>query len=508
MTITWTTALSSVIAALGLKMLDRRAIIRHGFRYCRILLLRTYNSEDDDILMNRQSLFCFLLISLYVPCVFAADTLSLDDAIQLALTQNTQLQSTRESVTSANIALESAKSQFNIQIRPDISGLLQSGDNVEQRYGVQLGKKFAIGGDLGWQANTRIDQSSTDSYRTELTLSYTQPLLKGRGTLATTAEVTAAERRTRSQYRALLLAQQQLLINVATAYYGILRDQLLLEANQRAVERARLLLQAAEAKLKVGMASKMDVFRSELQVLTAESGLVDAEESLHNTRQRLNILLGTDLNAEFTLSTPMTCEPVEMLDQDALVQQAFDTRLEMQDVYENLQEAEQRLQIARQNQYPPLDLSVHYTVSGEGNGFQESLDLNDTSWGAGVNTSFDFNFTRQQGAYQQAQLAYNGAARAIEAKEQDILLEVLRAINSVRQAQARIALQEQSVIQAEKQLELAELRYKKGLSDNLDVIDAEEAVLKAKTGYYSAVVQHILAKLTLKHVTGALDVPF
>jgi len=84
----------------------------------------------------------------------------------------------------------------------------------------------------------------------------------------------------------------------------------------------------------------------------------------------------------------------------------------------------------------------------------------------------------------------------------------LRAINSVRQAQARIGLQEQSVVQAEKQLELAELRYKKGLSDNLDVIDAEEAVLKAKTGYYSVVVQHILAKLTLKHATGALDIPF
>ena len=456
----------------------------------------------------RQRGLYFLLLSLCLPSAIVAASLSLEDAVHLALGQNVQLQSTRESVTSANISLESAKSQFKIQIRPDISGLLQSGDNVEQRYGMKMNKKFAIGGELGWQANTRIDKTSTDAYRTEVTLRYTQPLLKGRGALANTADITAAERRTRSQYRALLLAQQQLIINVAAAYYGILRDQLLLEANYRAVERARLLLQAAEAKLKVGMASKMDVFRAELQVLTAENGLVDAEESLLNTRQRLNILLSTDLNAVFTLSTPLSYEPVEMLDQDALIKHALENRLEMQNVYESLQEAEQQMQIARQNQYPPLDLSVHYTLSGQSDGFQESLDLDDTAWGVGVNTSFDFNFTRQQGAYRQAQLTYNGAVRAIEAKEQDILLEVLRAVNSVRQAQARIGLQEQSVMQAEKQLELAELRYKKGLSDNLDVIDAEEAVLKAKTGYYSAVVQQILAKLTLKHVTGALDIPF
>ena len=467
-----------------------------------------FSSNDDNAMIIRQRVVWFLLVSLSLSSAIAAASLSLDEAIHLALTQNAQLQSSHDSVTSANISLENAKSQFNIRLRPDMSGLLQSGDTAEQRYGVQMSKKFAIGGELGWQAATRIDKSSTDSYRTELTLNYTQPLLKGRGTLANTAELTAAERQTRSQYRALLMAQQQLLMNVATAYYGISRDQFLLDANYRAVERARLLLQAAEAKLKVGMASKMDVFRAELQVLTAENGLVDAEESLQNTRQHLNILMGIDVSSEFTLTTPLTYESVDMIDQEALIRHALESRLEMQNAYDNLREAEERMRVARQDQYPPLNLSLHYTLSGQGNGFQESLDLDDADWGVGVNTSFDFNFTRQQGAYQQAQLTYNAAVRAIEAKEQNILLEVLRAINSVRQAQARIGLQEQSVVQAEKQLELAELRYKKGLSDNLDVIDAEEAVLKAKTGYYSVVVQHILAKLTLKHATGALDIPF
>lgn len=452
-------------------------------------------------------ILCVCIFFVTVTSAQTPSSLSFDEAVQIALAQNVQLQSVREGVTSANISLESAKSQFGIQIRPNVSGLFQTGDNLNQRYGIQVSKKFPVGGTIEWQTNTRVDESSTDSYRTELTLRYTQPLLKGRGTLVNTTDVTAAERRTRSQYRALLLAQQQLIISVATSYYGILRDQLLLDVNYRAVERAHLLLQAAEAKLKVGMASKMDVFRAELQVLTAEQGLVDAEESLENIQRRFNMLLGTELNAKFTLTTPLTYEPIEV-DQDILVQQALDNRLEIQNTYESLTEAEQRLQIARQNMYPPLDISIQYTLSGEGNGFQDSLDLKDTDWGIGVNTSFDFNFAQERGAYQQAQLAHNAALRAVQSTEQDIMLEVLRAVNSVRQAQARIVLQEQSVAQAEKQLELAELRYKKGLSDNLDVIDAEESALKAKTGYYSAVVQHILAKLTLKHVTGSLDIPF
>ena len=166
------------------------------------------------------------------------------------------------------------------------------------------------------------------------------------------------------------------------------------------------------------------------------------------------------------------------------------------------------MKIARQNLYPPLDVSIQYTLSGAGDVFQESLDLQDSRWGIGINSSFNLDTVRDRASYQQAQLAYNGALRSVQTTEQDVMLEVMQTVTSVNQAQARVALQEQSVFQAEKQLELAELRYKKGLSDNLDVIAAEESFVQAKTNYYAAIVQHLIAKMRLKQVTGTLEVPF
>jgi outer membrane protein TolC len=304
-----------------------------------------------------------------------------------------------------------------------------------------------------------------------------------------------------------MLAQQQLMISVASNYYGILRDEMLIEVNQRALERARLLLEAAEAKLKIGMASKMDVFRAELQVLASENGMVDALESLDNTRRQFNLLLGVDLETTFELTSTLEYQPVE-IQKEELLQYALDHRLELQEAADAVQDAERRLKIAKQNLYPPLDLSIQYTFSGEGDGFDQSLELDDNSWGVGVNTSFDLDFARDRAAYQQAQLSLNSAIRAWEAKQQDVLLEVLQMINSLKQTQARVELQQQSVMQAKKQLELSELRYKKGLSDNLDVIDAEEALLNANTSYYSAIVQHLIAQLRLKQATATLEVPF
>lgn len=433
--------------------------------------------------------------------------LSLDEAIALALKQNMNLQSARDRLTSANISLETAKSEFQIKIRPEVSGLFQQDENVDQRYGIQVSKQLKFGGEVQWQANTRIDESLDNSYRTNVTLSLTQPLLEGRGTLPTTQELVSAERSAESQYRSFMLAQQQLMINVASNYYGILRDEMLIEVNQRALERARLLLQAAEAKLKIGMASKMDVFRAELQVLTSENGMVDALESLDNTRRQFNLLLGVDLETTFDLTSTLEYQAVE-IQKDELLQYALNHRLELQEAADAVQDAERRLKIAKQNLYPPLDLSIQYTFSGEGNAFDQSLELDENSWGIGVNTSFDLDFARDRATYQQAQLSLNSAIRAWEAKQQDVLLEVLQTINSVKQAQARVELQQQSVMQAEKQLELSELRYKKGLSDNLDVIDAEEALLNANTSYYSAIVQHLIAQLRLKQAAATLEAPF
>ena len=455
-------------------------------------------------------IFVYVLIIGSSLTVFAeglSPVLSLDDAIRLALTQNLKLQNTRERLTSANISLESERSDFQVKIRPQVSGLFRRDETVEQNYGIQISKRLSKGGKLRWTTRTWIDESLDEPYQTDITFAYTQPLLQGRGELSTTQSLVNAERNIQTQQRSLTLAQQQLMVSVASAYYGILRDQMLVEVNERALERAKLLLQAAEAKLKIGMASKMDVFRAELQVLTAENGAVDALESLENTKQQFNLLLGVDLERNFTLSSALVYEPIE-LNKELLIQHAKENRLEILEAQEKVYDVERKLKIAKQDLYPPLDISIEYTLSGEGDNFDDSLKIQDRSWGIRLDTSFDLDFASERSTYQQAQLSLNGAIRSLQSAQQDVMLDVLQAITSVQQAQARVQLQKQSVFQAEKQLELSELRYKKGLSDNLDVIDAEEALINANTRYYSVIVQYLIAKMRLKKVTGTLEVPF
>ena len=463
--------------------------------------------------MKQSVFFCFIIVAgllICLPVSISAEeeaVLSLEEAVMLALKQNLNLQSSQDRVTSAKISLETAESDFKLKIRPEISGLYQQNDELDQNYGVQFSKQFHYGGELSWQANTSVDDTLDEEYRTDVSLIYRQPLLRGRGTLATTNKLRSAEQNSRSQYRSLLLSQQRLIVQIAASYYGIVREQMVIDVNERAVERAKLLYQAAEAKLKVGMASKMDVFRAELQSLNAENSLVDVRASLENAKRRFNLLLGAEMGTEYLFPSTLSYHPIG-LDKERLLQEALENRLELQDARERIEDAEQQIKIAKQNLLPPLDVSVRYTVRGEGDAFEKSLDMNDDFWGIGVNSSFDLDLAQEKATYQQAQLTLNGTFRALKSTRDDIISEVLEAMTSVRQAEASVQLQKQSMAQTEKQLELSALRYKKGLSDNLDVVNAEENFVKAKTSYYSAIVQHLISTIQLQQVTGTLEVPF
>ncbi|PIE33212.1 hypothetical protein CSA56_12890 [candidate division KSB3 bacterium] len=450
---------------------------------------------------------CALLVCIGAVAQGEPLILSLDDAIKLALEYNLDLKSSQDRVTSSNISVESARSDFKINIRPNISGLYQQNDELDQTYGLTFSKKFRYGGEASWQTRTRISNSLDDEYQTDIIFAYTQPLLKGRGSLSTTNTLLSAKQNARVQYRALQLAQQRLIVQVVTSYDGILRDQILIDVNMQAVERSKLLLQAAEAKLKVGMASKMDVFRAELQQLTAENNLVHARASLENAKRQFNLLLGTDMNAEYRFSSNLKYFPIS-IDQDTFIRQALANRLEIQTAREQIHEAERQVKLARQNLYPPLDVSVRYTLRGQGDDLDKSWEMDDDFWGVGISSSFNLDLASERAAYQQAELSLNAAIRSLQALKEDIISEVLQTIVSVKQAEASVALQKQSVRQAEKQLELSSLRYKKGLSDNLDVVNAQESLVQTKSSYYSSIVQHIISKTRLEQVTGTLEVPF
>ena len=75
----------------------------------------------------------------------------------------------------------------------------------------------------------------------------------------------------------------------------------------------------------------------------------------------------------------------------------------------------------------------------------------------------------------------------------------------MKQYRARIDLNKVNVDLAEKQLEFASLRFKKGFADNFTVKEAEEKIIDANVQYISALINAILTDVKIRKASGGLN---
>jgi outer membrane protein len=100
----------------------------------------------------------------------------------------------------------------------------------------------------------------------------------------------------------LKIAQEDLLFNVATAYYNVLKAQKILSLAQVEVERLEKHQKASESRFNVGEVTKTVVLRSQAELSRGKADLVRAEADLNTARDQLILL--AKLQEDFEVSDP------------------------------------------------------------------------------------------------------------------------------------------------------------------------------------------------------------
>src|SRR5690606_27034413 len=176
-------------------------------------------------------------------------------------------------------------------------------DGLETRVGLsqrlRSGTLLSLSGDL-IRSTSNVDQSldAIRPYTSGLTLSVTQPLMRGRGWVNTIplrlAElgVDVAERRYEDRALDVVLATER-------AYYVLVgaRDQR--DVFRSSLQLAETLLKEAQARHRAGMATKLDLLQGEVGVANARLGLLQAENAVKASEDALLALIG-----QFELDTP------------------------------------------------------------------------------------------------------------------------------------------------------------------------------------------------------------
>ncbi|MDO8804735.1 MAG: TolC family protein [Elusimicrobiota bacterium] len=274
---------------------------------------------------------------------------------------------------------------------------------------------------------------------------------------------------------------------VKQLYYYVLLAKAMTGIQKESLDLARLHLVMIEGQYKQGVASDLAVLRQQVEVSNTEPALTKARNLYEEGLIELKNLLGLDPEAEISLSGGLDCAAGVPADAEALYGKALAARPEYKNQEQQLDLANRLISVERAAHLPYLGAYASRQYYGATNGTFPSSDESTWSTVAGLRLSVPlFSGGSVSSKVRQAELQAGIARTNLAELGRKIKIEVKKAWLGGRESAERLASQTTAVAQARKALEATEVRFKNGLSSQLDLNDATLALNRSQTLYTQA----------------------
>lgn len=376
------------------------------------------------------------------------DGFSLEDCIDIALTNHQRLTSSYNSIAASLARVEAAQAPYY----PDVS--------LNAEYNRSYTKTASFRG------------GNTEFYKVYGSLSQTIFDFGRRGN-----SLDAARSAVDIEKAALGTTQNDVIYNVKESYYQVLSTREVVKANEEAVALAEANLQQAKAHFEAGTKARFDVTKAEVDMQDARISLVKSQYVVEGAMMTLKNRMFIPYRTAIDIKEPAPLPPYED-NIDKLVAEAVDKRPESKELEAKIKQTEFQLRSAKSDFFPTLGLNANY-------GFQDyESGLADTNrnWNVGVALRvpvFEGFITKANVSENLASL--NNVRSQLVTLKQDIGLEVIKNFLSMKDAEARLTITSEKIRMAREQLEIAQGRYEAGVGILLEVTDARVALTNALT---------------------------
>ena len=402
--------------------------------------------------------------------------LGMSDCLKLVLTNNKSLQ---RAVEGKEIARgERLISYSAILPSVDFSGDYTRLDEVASIAG------FTIGDVDNYSANLRV----------------TQPVFAG-GSIV--AKLNAGKLFSLLTDQAIRAVTQDVLYAAQKAYYDVLLNQHLLEISADAVRSAQAHLDNVKRRRQGGVASDFDVLRAEVELSNFRAEHIQNKNAINVSKANLLKIMGVSQDSDIVLSDGLIYLPWDVSMEEA-VGAAFQRRPDLFERQLDIKWQKEQLNIARSRWWPRIDGYYENTWAKPDPHDSRAIEWG-RAWQAGVVATLPvFDGFAREGAIIQQKARFKQAQIDLIDTEETALFELTKALLSIEDSKEFVESQRLNLTRAEEGSRLAEVGYREGINTQVEIIDAESALTKAKSLYYQAIYSHMIAKLDLQKAMGIL----
>jgi len=406
-------------------------------------------------------------------------SLSLRDAIRRGLQYNLGILSNRDIVDTVRAERRRTLSA----LLPNLSaGAEQTSQQLDLvAFGLHIPGFPSVVGPFGYQ-NVRAYLQQTVYDRTSL------KNLKSATESQKAAELTAEDARN-------LVVQA-----VSNAYLGVISDSARVDAIQAELNTAQALFDRATDQKKAGTVAGIDVLRAEVQLRTEQQRLLAQKNQVEKDKLVLARVIGLPAGQQFSVSDPLPFTPLATA-LDDLLRQAYDRRADFRAAQATVRAAEYATEAARSEHYWP-SVVVQADYGDIGSTLANSHGT--YSLLAGVRFPI-YAGGRTRTDIDQAEAVLRNKKNALEDLRGRIDYEVRNALLDLQSAADQVAVAKTNVDLATETLVEARDRFGAGVTDNIEVVQAQQLLAAANENYIGSLNAHNGAKIALATALGVAE---
>jgi len=473
-----------------------------------------------------------LSICLVIFCstTLQAGTLSLPAYVAQVLKSSNEAYLIQSDISLSDISKEIAEQRFEFEWSPSSQTSVSEGRNnvsmgVEGKRKTTWGPEFTVG------LNRSFDGYDVTKSYVEVNLG----LFRAWGQRYIRSPLTLAEFQHNKSLLQAVKSEQELIFTAIKSYYQRGESRLLLKQSRESVQRAALNLEVATSRHKLGLADKVDVYRAELSLLDRRESFKRQQRALDRSKRTFDDLLGpvpvdvpaNDLSEQGSLPEKVTssahqlspeqshssgkslvsqnlAEPllvsIKSLYPPAWEDRIFALNIDWQIHLIDQKTVAQNLYVASKNTLPDLQLFM----AADNQHFQNPALKEDFDWTVGLRVSSSFSLSQERALYNQERIRYQQLTRQSSQLQKDIIAQTRDSIDDYESISQRVNISKTKLAQAKKALELTSLRFKRGLSSNLDQIETQQSLNQAEIDVVRQGIEQSLQAVNIALTMGIL----
>ena len=433
---------------------------------------------------NKIFIVFFILSGIIVTNAQDKMTLDLEQSIQLGLKNNSALHGSKMNMALYEAKLNEAKTYFLPTLNFNASYTRLS--EIDPFEIITPFGKFNISPTFFNQYNFK--------------LSLQQPVFTG---FKLTSSKNIAEYYSMASKEDYTKAEKDLIFNIKNAYWNLFKANQMQKVIEENINQINSHLNDIKNLFDQGMATNNDVLKVQVQLADVTLKQIDITNAVQIATVALNNLIGIPLSTEVSISEQVVNDEIEMESLAVLMESAYKNRADLKSMNYKVEASNEGIDLAKSDWFPQIYISGNYYYSNPNQRILPSVDKFNGTWDVSLSLSLNlWNWGATNDRKTQAEMQYKQAQDYYSTLKDAVKLDVTSSYLNLKKSEQKKIVAENSVKEAEENYRVTKDKFNNGLISNSELLDAEVALLQAKTNNINAVADNKIAAANLNKAIG------